>query len=129
MNAITIKDAYPIPTVDELLNELYGAVYFSKLDLRLGYHHILVHPKDIFKTAFQTHQGHYQWVVMPFGLSNAPATFQHHMHHVFNFAPRKYVLVFFDDILKYSADWILHQQQLKTVLCTFNASPVVCSIV
>ncbi|XP_039140565.1 uncharacterized protein LOC120277791 [Dioscorea cayenensis subsp. rotundata] len=103
--------------IEHNTNELYGAVYFSKLDLRSGYHQILVHPEDKFKTAFRTHQ-HYQWLVMPFGLSNAPATFQNLMHQVFHFALRKYVLVFFDDILIYSTDWDLHLQHLESVLST-----------
>lgn len=119
LNVVTVHDPFPIQVVEELFDELAGARVFSKIDLRSGYHHVRIHSKDIEKTAFHMHEGHYGFLVMPFGLSNAFSTFQALMNAMFLLVLRQFVLLFYD-MLIYNASWAGHLEHLAKVFTIFR---------
>jgi hypothetical protein len=116
LNVLTVKNKYPLPVIDELLDELASAEWFTSLDLRSGYHQIRMAPGEEFKTAFQTHHGHFEYKVMSYGVTGGPATFQGVMNDILAPVLRKFVLVFVDDILIYSKTLQEHATHLETVL-------------
>jgi len=102
LNKMTIKNKYPLPRIDDLMDQLHESSMFSKIDLRSGYHQILVKADDVQKTAFRSRYGHYKYMVMPFGVTNAPAVSMDYMNRIFRLFLDKFVVVFIDDILIYS---------------------------
>jgi hypothetical protein len=116
LNKVTVKNKYPLPRIDDLFDQLKDAKIFSKIDLRLGYHQMRVNDEDINKTTFRTRYGHYEFTVVPFGLSNAPVVFMCLMNGVFRDYLDKFFIVFLDDILVYSKTKEEHEQHLRMVL-------------
>jgi hypothetical protein len=113
LNKITIKNKYPIPRVDEMLDHLNGAQIFSRLDLKSGYHQIRIKNDDIEKTAFRTRYGSFEFVVLPFGLTNAPPTFMRLMNSIFHKYLDEFVIIYLDDILIYSKNKHEHLNHIK----------------
>ena len=102
LNKVTIKNRYLLPRIDDIFDQLHKATTFSRIDLRSGYHQLLIRPKDVPKTTFRIRYGHYEFLVMPFGLTNAPTVFMDLMNRVFKPFLDKFIIVFIDDILIYS---------------------------
>ena len=119
LNNLTIKDKFPILVINDLFNEIHGYQYFTKLDLHPGHHQIQMKVEDIPKTSFCTHEGHYEFLVMHFGICNAPYAFQILMNKIMKPYLQVFFLFFFDDILIYSTTWEYHLQHLSKILQIF----------
>jgi hypothetical protein len=129
LNKATIKNQYPLPRIDDLFDQMKGATVFSKIDLRSGYHQLRIKEDDIPKTAFKTRFGHYEFTVLPFGLTNAPGVFMSLMNRVFHEYLDKFDQVFIDDILIYSRTMEEHDEHLRLVLQCLQKTQIVWEIV
>ena len=127
LNKLTVKNRYPLPRIDDLLDRLHGAKYFSSIDLMSGYHQIRLHESDVPKTAFRTPAGLYEFLVLPFGLSNAPATFQTEMNRLLGHL--SYVIVYLDDILIFSRSAEEHEQHVREVLSILRREKLIAKAV
>ena len=115
LNKMTVKNRYPLPMIDDLFNHLKGVSVFLKIDLRSGYHQLRIKDANVHKTTFRTRYGHYEFLVMSFGLTNAPATFKDLMNRVFRLYVDLFVVVFIDDIFMYSKDQEDHDTHIRVV--------------
>ena len=113
LNKISVKNKYPLPRIDELIDCMKGAKLFTKCDIKQAYHQILIESTDVWKTTKKTKEGLFEWLVMPFDLTNAPATFMRYMDELLRHFIDKCVIVYLDDILIFSRSWEEHVKQLR----------------
>ena len=118
---MTVKNRYLLPRIDDLFDQLKGPKVFLKIDLRLGYYHMRIKGQDVLKTAFRTRYEHFEFLVLPFGLTNALALFMDLMNRVFQPYLNKFIVVFIDDILVYSKSYEEHEQHLRHTLQTLGS--------
>ena len=120
LNKITVRSWYPIPRIDDLLHQFRGSKFFSKIDLKLGYHQVPIEQTDVWKTTFKSKEGLFEWLVMPFGLTNAPTTFMRMMDNLLRPFTNSFVVIYQDDILIFNKSWAYHLQHLRRVLNTLR---------
>jgi hypothetical protein len=126
LNKIIVRNRYPIPRFDDLLDQIKGVKYFSKIDLKSGYHQVPIEPSDVWNTAFKSKEGLFEWLVMPFGLMNSPATFMRLMDDILRPFTNSFAVVYLDDILIFSQTWEEHLHHIRQVLQTLWQTQVVC---
>jgi len=129
LNKISVKNHYPLPCIDDLLDQLKNVLYFTKLDLHSGYHQVRIAKQDVWKTTFKTMQWFFKWMVIPFGICNAPTTFMRVMNNIFQPFIDEFVLVYLDDILVFSKNWFEHVSHVKKVLDVLKKGKTLCKIV
>jgi hypothetical protein len=113
LNKITVRNRYPVPRIDDLLNQLKGGNFFNKIDLKSVYHHVPIEPTNVWKTTFKSKEGLFEWLVMPFGLTNEPTTFMRLMDDLLRPFTNDFVIVYLDDILIFNRNWEEHMQHIQ----------------